>query len=426
MSERPITIQDINWRDVFMFTRIFRAFRVAIRPAKMLLALVALVLMYGGGRVLDQAWMHWAPNAVSAGFERRTGLDPVYVSVEAPFAAFLKQQVGSFNKMTADVVDMNLGYPSGVPGAIADFVIRNPVSFWRANSFYFTLLFVWFLLVWAVFGGAICRIAAIHVARDEVISPFRAMRFSLRAMPSFVAAPLIPVILIGVLGLLASVVGLPMYIPVVGPILTGLLLILAIVLGILMTVLAVGAVAGSGLMYPTIAVEGSDAFDAVSRGLSHVFAAPWRMLFYSGVAVVHGALTYFFVRLCAFVLLALVHYFVGCFVFGDAGRMWNQIWPGPKEYARLAYQPAWHTMGTSGDVAAGVVSLWVYLVIALVGAYVVSYYFSASTIIYLLMRRKVDATDMDAVYLEPADEKVPEAPILMATPEAEGKSAKAE
>ena len=50
------TIRAINWREVFPFTHLFRAFRIAVHPSKLLLALSALLLIYLGGRVLDGAW----------------------------------------------------------------------------------------------------------------------------------------------------------------------------------------------------------------------------------------------------------------------------------------------------------------------------------------------------------------------------------
>src|SRR3954447_16449727 len=50
------TIRSVNWRDVFPFTHLFRAFRIAVHPSKLLLALAALLLIYLGGRVLDGAW----------------------------------------------------------------------------------------------------------------------------------------------------------------------------------------------------------------------------------------------------------------------------------------------------------------------------------------------------------------------------------
>src|SRR5215217_7025687 len=50
------TIRSINWREVFPFTHLFRAFRIAVHPSKLLLALAALLLIYLGGRVLDGVW----------------------------------------------------------------------------------------------------------------------------------------------------------------------------------------------------------------------------------------------------------------------------------------------------------------------------------------------------------------------------------
>ena len=194
-------------------------------------------------------------------------------------------------------------------GSVADFVLLTPLQYWLGNKVFFSILFVWFLVVWAIFGGAIARISAIHVARDEVISPLRAMKFSIKAFPSFFSAPLIPLIMVVILGAVVSVIGLLIYLPYAGPIAAGLLLVIPLLLGIIMMLLTVGCVAGAALMYPTIAVEGSDAFDAVSRALSHVFTAPWRLLFYAAVAMLYGAITYFFcaLRLRHALARALLH-----------------------------------------------------------------------------------------------------------------------
>ena len=41
MVDEASSIRNINWREVFPFTLIFRSFRVAIHPSKLVLALVA-------------------------------------------------------------------------------------------------------------------------------------------------------------------------------------------------------------------------------------------------------------------------------------------------------------------------------------------------------------------------------------------------
>ena len=56
MAEESQTIRSIHWRELFPFVNLFRAFRVAIHPSKLVLAMLALLLIYCGGRVLDAVW----------------------------------------------------------------------------------------------------------------------------------------------------------------------------------------------------------------------------------------------------------------------------------------------------------------------------------------------------------------------------------
>src|SRR5207237_7722170 len=56
MADEAQTIRSIHWREAFPFTHMFRAFRIAVHPSKLLLALAALLLIYAGGRLLDAAW----------------------------------------------------------------------------------------------------------------------------------------------------------------------------------------------------------------------------------------------------------------------------------------------------------------------------------------------------------------------------------
>jgi hypothetical protein len=72
---------------------------------------------------------------------------------------------------------------------------------------------------------------------------------------------------------------------------------------------------------------------------------------------------------------------------------------------RLSYDIDFLTLRRDQDVAASLVAFWVYLVIGMLGAFAISFYFTSNTIIYYLMRHEVDATEMDDVYLEQSDEE---------------------
>jgi len=58
-------------------------------------------------------------------------------------------------------------------------------------------------------------------------------------------------------------------------------------------------------------------------------------------------------------------------------------------------------------IGAFLIAAWLYLIFLLLIGFGYSYFWSASTMIYLLMRRKVDDTEMDEVYLEEEDSEEP-------------------
>jgi hypothetical protein len=347
------------------------------------------------------------------------------------FITLAEYQTAQINNAAYSVLDGNwLGRgETSVVNSVVNFVFTGPMWFFTAHPIYAILFSLLFLLLWSVFGGAIARIAAIHVARDEKISVRQALRFSTSKVLSFAFAPLIPLIILLGLAALLGLGGLLLYVPYVGPIAVGALFILVLLTAFVMTLVLFGTVGGFNLMYPTVAVEGSDSFDAISRSFSYVFARPWRTLFYSAIALAYGALTYLFARLFIVVMLMLAHGSVGWFLgrthqpngywdgvpavarSGEAvNEARNTMWPTPR-YDSLTYDIPFAGLKWSEDIAASLIAFWVYLTISLLGAYLISFYFSANTIIYYLLRREVDATDLDDVYVEQADEDFTDAPL---------------
>jgi hypothetical protein len=81
-----------------------------------------------------------------------------------------------------------------------------------------------------------------------------------------------------------------------------------------------------------------------------------------------------------------------------------------KEYAE--------SLGWHNHIGAGLVAFWLYLVFLMIIGFGYSYFWSASSIIYLLMRRKVDDTELDEVHLEEEDLETPAyaAPTTQVTP----------
>ncbi len=278
----------------------------------------------------------------------------------------------------------------------------------RFHPIFSVIFFLTVLLIWSIFGGAICRISALNIARQECISPGEALKFSMSRLGSFFAAPLIPLIIILVIMLLIWIDGLVAAIPGIGEIIAGLLFPITIIGGVVMTLMIIGLTGGLNLMFPTIAVEGSESFDAISRSFSYIYGRPWRMAFYTFVSVVYGSICYLFVRFFVFLILFTIHLCLGgamnidgssyISVRGKLDAMWQM--PSFSHIFTPFSQVGWSGLGFTEMLGAFCIWIWVTLMAAVVLGFVATYFFSFNTIIYLLLRNKVDATDIEDVYVE--------------------------
>jgi hypothetical protein len=326
------------------------------------------------------------------------------------FQAIFQYEIYNVNHLVFDGVLRNnwLG-PDGVKDSLYNFFAVGPIWLIWNHTVFFIIFAVIFLVAWALFGGAISRIAAVHVARDEKISIRQAMNFAFGKILSFASAPVIPLVIVIVIGLIIAAASLIGNIPFLGAIVVGGLFIVALLAGAVMTLVLLGTAGGFNLMYPTIAVEGSDSFDAISRSFSYVYARPWRLLFYSVVALVYGAATYLFVHMFIWLTLVLTHKFVGMGIFLTANNradLFQTMWAGPLDVGRLSYSPDYAALGVGAKIGAFLLYCWVMLLVSFLGAFAISLYFSTNTIVYYLMRNEVDSTEMDDVFLEQSEEEL--------------------
>ncbi len=412
MADDGHTLRNVDWRSVLPFTQVFRSFRIATHLSKLMLALILLLALYFGGRFMDAVWLKWLPQHAAHNGDLMVYLPGAsYDEPQGVFITFFCHEVEQVNRVAAAMVNLDI---LKIEAPLTNFFYLGPYWLFTRHAAYGALFSAWFLVIWSIFGGAISRIAAVHVARDEKIAVRQALRFSVGKVLSFIFAPLIPLMLF--FGL-AAVLAVPGWVLIalgpigksIGPPVVGFFFFLALIIGFLLTLLLIGTLVGFGLMYPTIAVEGSDSFDAFSRAFSYIYARPWRMVLYMLMSLLYGAVTYLFVRFFVWLMLTLTHYFIAWFMGQDATLRWNALWPAPVA-DRLPYYVKFSSLNAMQRAGAGMISFWVYLAIAMVGAYVISFYFSSSTIVYYLMRREVDATEMDDVYLEEFEEEFSETP----------------
>jgi hypothetical protein len=311
----------------------------------------------------------------------------------------------------------NMQPPNDQPGFLVYVLLAAEGVRWLiVQHWLFAIVFLlWTTCVCAFVGGGIYRMSALHFAREEKISVGQALKFSREKFFSFFCAPLVPIAVIVLTGLVISLGGLLFSLAGgIGAIIMGVIFGLAILLAVGIAFMTIGLLAGWPLMYPTIAVEGSDSFDAISRSFSYIFARPFRALLYGVVAAFYGMITYLFVRLFAYVALLAVHCFVklgwwdGIWDGGDAlhsrAELIDALWHKPTFWDLQTVN--WAALDGIDKVAAVLLGAWVALVVGAVLGYVWTYFASATTCIYYILRRRVDATDLDDVYIEEEAEPI--------------------
>jgi hypothetical protein len=151
---------------------------------------------------------------------------------------------------------------------------------------------------------------------------------------------------------------------------------------------------GWPLMWATIAVERSDAFDAAARTASYVYQRPLRLVFYVLVASLLGVAGQLIVS--------------GFAAAGSYLTDWAVSWgAGSERMAQLASPPGGDiapTLEGSAALASQSIRFWKHALYAVAAAYPLAFLFSASVGIYLLLRLQIDSTEMDEIVLDAADE----------------------
>jgi len=395
--------------DGLLFPGIFQTFRMSIQPTKLIITSCALGVICLAGWLMD-----FSKSVVG----RDDGVTELQRYLEEPGALpqfidenkdFAKQRKGVF----VTLWNFSAAKFKGAVNSVFDLKIRevwnNIRDCLKAVSWalwyhpvYCIIFFAIMLAVMSVAGGAACRIAALQFARGEKPGLTEALRFSVKRFTSFFTATLAPIGIIAFIGLFIVLLGLVGNIPRVGEIIVGIGMPLALIAGAMIAVVLIGAAAGFNLMFPAVAYDGSDCFDAISRSFSYVYARPWRMGFYTAIAAVYGSICYTFVRFFAFLSLWITHWFLQALLWAENGtgnvNKLGAIWPKPEISTLLGSSKPLATNWTE-SVAVFLVHLCVLIVVGLVVSFIISFYFSANTIIYSLMRSKVDNTAREEIYM---------------------------
>ena len=152
-------------------------------------------------------------------------------------------------------------------------------------------------------------------------------------------------------------------------------------------------------MFPAIAYEGTTGLDAIGRSICYVLTKPVWMVFYLAVQILLGTCFYLVMRGLVFAVLWVTYHSIRMGVWQPAA--------GPSKLERIWAEPSlFSLLNTSAGpldgpehVAAFIIGLLMLAITSLIAAMMLSFAFSSMTIIYALMRKKVDQIPIEKIWI---------------------------
>lgn len=376
-EDRGGTLRQIAWHDVFPWLSLVRAVRLAAAPRLVLLAALGLAMTAGGWRSLGWVFSG-SDDPTTRAWSAQDQIWP-WEAQEYPATPLTLER---FHPVHSPIIQ-SAEWLSGPFVRIFDTTASaTPIV-------YSLLCGLWALAVWSLIGGAITRIAAAALARDDRLGLVGGLKFGIAKWPSYFFAPLVPfsaviaLLIIGwIWGLLLRWDPSAVVVAIVWPIL------LAVCFGV--AVLLLGLLFGWALIWPTISTEGTDSFDGLSRSYSYTFQRPLVYLFFVLVAGVLGVLASWI----AWLLADWTH------VLSVWAVSWGAGHERMNDLGSAMADPA--TPGLLGATA-HVLAFWRGCILLLALAYVYSYFWTSVTRIYFLLRQRVDGTELDEVAIEQSE-----------------------
>ena len=239
------------------------------------------------------------------------------------------------------------------------------------------LLWVW--AVWAVFGTFLCRLTALDfMGRD--VGWGEAWKYCRGRSPAAFASPLLPMIAITAFWFPCLIAGWITRIPAIGqPLVAGSWFILWLFGGVL-ALLLLGLTLCWPLMIATVGVEGTDAFDGLSRSYNYLFSRPWYVIWMTCVVLFIGGCTLFGVRWLA---IQADHLALMSMASGSPDETWQRFEP-----EHMDGPLAWGTTPVLLGYSRGLITLGI-------NAFAHSFFWVAITVMFLLLRKSVDSTPLD-------------------------------
>ncbi|PHR98733.1 MAG: hypothetical protein COA78_25815 [Blastopirellula sp.] len=386
IDERGV-LKAISWRDCCPWVLLFRTFGLSFHIKLLVLALFGVLLTNAGFLISQSLFLDGTQDAT-----------------------WKKEQVFS---ITSAADHLNADPKDGTTVVKSTFGFNPIIQVWSrftqpfraafnqgkemtiGKVAYFVFAALWMTAVWSIFGGAICRIAALDLSCGERLGLKGSLVYAGKNFFSYFTAPLFPFVGIFFVALPVVLLGYIARFDDVGVLVSGIFGFIAVICGLIMAFALVPLFLGWPLMWGTISTESSDSFDAVSRTYAYTTQRPFHYLFYVVVAMLIGAFGLFIASLLASLTN---HTMDWAFEWGAGANRAAAI-----NNAITGTEPQSDLM----EAATSLMMLWKGLIGQIVDCYAFSFFFVSTAGIYLLLRRDVDQAELDEIALDDKQARFP-------------------
>lgn len=395
MSDQPVIVQKISWADLCPWTVIFKTLPIAASITVLALAILG---------VLAASFTWWLSGTlfVRGDLEQDATMMEMVRLNTSPYANVFVDSQKDENAL--NILGARLSGPRAVFNQIkrpAAYIFASRVQpssagggvrLGSAGFWYFLFGTVCSMAIWSFIGLAIARVCLLRLTRNETIGIDDAFDFAFDHWLASFGGVSIPMAAALALCIPAGLLGLFMTFDF-GAAVVGLLWPVVLLIGAAMALLLLGLTYAWPLIVSSAACEGQNAFDAMTRAFAYVFQRPLHCLGYAIVAMLFGGFCWMIVaQLCASVI--------------DLSY-WATSWGanlGSVDQPRIeVLQGIAVDKETSSESLLGfaqnTIGFWNGLVRTIAAAFLYGLFWCMASAVYLLLRKEVDDTEMDEIYL---------------------------
>ena len=288
MSSVPREQPDYDWSRILPWTIIFRSLTPACSISVIALALVGVVATPMGWIVSETVFIN---------SQEFLNNDPILAEIaeinRSPYKGVFLASENSQNKLEV------LGTQLSGPRLVFEQMIKPFYAiFGGANTgrefLYFLFGCLWSIVVWSFIGLGIARISLLRLTRNERAGLDDAFDYAIEKFGTCFSAVAMPIGLAFLLCIPAFVFGLLLGYDFTA-MLVGALWIVVLAIAFFMGLLLLGLMVGWPLVVSSVAAEGQNAFDAITRSYAYTFQRPVHYFFYALIAVIFGGICWLIV-----------------------------------------------------------------------------------------------------------------------------------